>query len=261
MLALVRYTSPIPLLTLLLHLLTLALMPHQHTTLGLVCAPHPTRTKSYTHLPPPPPHPQHNDPCLHPSRPAVPTLHHHSLAVSHQSPEAHPSRPGASSWRSRMAEAPAAPTGPPGTYTRQPGPNAAAGGPAGLLQRGTAESNKTAVGPGAAGLSAAAGPAKPWSVISSTPLAGGLLQVVVWEGRRNIRVWLPPGGCACVSDSSHGSSSVSGKLRGAYYNRSSEKRQAACSKQRGSDWLEMVAGLLVYLGQGMMWAAARVQRC
>jgi hypothetical protein len=64
-----------------------------------------------------------------------------------------------------------------------------------VLQRGAKGSHGTAVAPGAPGLSAAGGPAKPWSVISSTPLAGGLLQVVVWEGRRNIRVWLPPGGC------------------------------------------------------------------
>lgn len=41
-------------------------------------------------------------------------------------------------------------------------------------------------------------PQQPWRLLSSTPLAGGELQVVSWEGPRNIRIWLPPGGCAYV---------------------------------------------------------------
>lgn len=40
-------------------------------------------------------------------------------------------------------------------------------------------------------------PVRPWRVISSTPLAGGMLHVVSWEGPRNIRVWLPPGAHTC----------------------------------------------------------------
>lgn len=42
-------------------------------------------------------------------------------------------------------------------------------------------------------------PSTPWRVLSSTPLAGGMLHVVQWEGPRNIRVWLPPGACVGVT--------------------------------------------------------------
>lgn len=34
---------------------------------------------------------------------------------------------------------------------------------------------------------------KRWQLVSRKQLAGGLLEVVAWEGDRMLRVWLPPG--------------------------------------------------------------------
>lgn len=45
-------------------------------------------------------------------------------------------------------------------------------------------------------------PPQRWRVLSSTPLAGGVLHVVQWEGPRNIRVWTPPGVNGAVNTSS-----------------------------------------------------------
>ena len=33
----------------------------------------------------------------------------------------------------------------------------------------------------------------PYTLLKRTPLAGGLLEVLAWEGSRKLRVWLPPG--------------------------------------------------------------------
>eukprot|EP00775_Hariotina_reticulata_P003956 gene3956-4209_t len=45
----------------------------------------------------------------------------------------------------------------------------------------------------AAPLPAATPPYRRWDLVSRTALAGGVLEVVCWEGERNLRVWLPPG--------------------------------------------------------------------
>jgi hypothetical protein len=37
-----------------------------------------------------------------------------------------------------------------------------------------------------------------WELVSRSGLAGGVLEVVHWEGDRNIRVWLPPGVFGCM---------------------------------------------------------------
>jgi len=36
-------------------------------------------------------------------------------------------------------------------------------------------------------------PLQRWGLVSRTALAGGVLEVVCWDGPRNLRVWLPPG--------------------------------------------------------------------